>query len=480
MIERPESAPRPDRLAWRLAALAAAPRPVDPAAAELAASRVIDAVGAAVAALRLRPVAVARAQARAHPGSPGASVFGGAAGLRVSPEWAALANGVAVAELDLHDGYPGAEPGHPAGALPALLAVAQHTGAGGADLLRGLLVAYEVQAALATGPHPVDHAALLGTAAACGLGALLGLPTEVTYGAVQQLARAAHPCGALAGAPACAGKVAVELVDRTMRGGIAAPDPSGDALAARLTGDPAGGAAVPLPAPGEPLRGILASRVRAHAVDHRAQAAIDLARRLRPRLPDIDTPAGVGRIASVVLHTDRATHDALGSGMAADPAAPARSLPYVLAVALQDGGWHHTDSTAAERAARADTAALRRRTRTAEDPEWTRRQRSPDPAERTGGGRLEVTFADGGRVTETLAVPDAQPGGARPFDRAAYERKFRTLAEGVVPRDAQRAFLHAAGHLGELRAGELAALFPTVDHEALAATDATLPAGLFR
>ncbi|SED39266.1 MmgE/PrpD family protein [Streptomyces melanosporofaciens] len=134
-------------------------------------------------------MAVARAQATAHPAAtPGASVFG--THTRVSPEWAAWANGTAVRELDLHDTYLAADYSHPGDTIPPLLAVAQHTGRTGADLLSGIVAGYEVRVALVKGScpheHRIDHVAHLGAATACGLGALLRLPTETVYQAVQQ------------------------------------------------------------------------------------------------------------------------------------------------------------------------------------------------------------------------------------------------------------------------------------------------------
>src|SRR5690606_16976640 len=65
-------------------------------------------------------------QALAHRSVPGATVFGCVADARVSPEWAAWANGVAVRELDFHDTFLAAEYSHPADNIPAVLAVAQH------------------------------------------------------------------------------------------------------------------------------------------------------------------------------------------------------------------------------------------------------------------------------------------------------------------------------------------------------------------
>ncbi|MFF4159975.1 MmgE/PrpD family protein [Streptomyces sp. NPDC001678] len=491
--------PREEQLAWRLAAVAtatpAAPE-LDPDAAAMAVNRVVDNTAVAVASLARRPVAVARSQALPHHARPGASVLGAPAGARVSPEWAAWANGTAVRELDFHDTFLAADYSHPGDNIPPLLAVAQHTGRSGADLLRGVIAAYEVHVALVKGvclhEHRVDHVAHLGAAAVCGLGAMLRLPTETVYQAVQQ---AVHTTTATrqsrkgeisswkAFAPAFAGKAAVEAVDRAMRGeGSPSPVYEGeDGFLAWMLGGPDAEYTVALPEPGEALRGILETYTKEHSAEYQAQAVIDLARRLGPRIGPPE------RVERIVLHTSHHTHRVIGSGSGDpqkyDPGAARETLdhsvPYIFAVALEDGAWHHERSYAPERARRPETVALWRRISTVEDPEWTRRYHDPDPGRRAFGGRAVVTLTDGTVVEDELAVADAHPAGARPFGRADYAAKFRTLAEGRVgPKDQDR-FLETAGRLAELDAAGLDGLFPAVDTAALAAYDAGLPKGLF-
>ncbi|AKG46363.1 2-methylcitrate dehydratase [Streptomyces xiamenensis] len=487
--------PREDQLAWKLAAVATATEEPDADSAAMAVNRVIDNASVAVASLLRRPVAVARAQATAHgAAATGASVFG--TGARVSPEWAAWANGTAVRELDFHDTYLAADYSHPGDNIPPLLAVAQHTGRTGADLLRGVIAAYEIHVALVKGiclhEHRIDHVAHLSAATACGLGALLRLPTATVYQAVQQ---AVHTTTATrqsrkgeisswkAYAPAFAGKAAIEAVDRAMRG-ERSPSPvyeGEDGFLAWMLDGPGADYTVPLPAPGEPRRAILETYTKEHSAEYQAQAVIDLARRLRERTGPLE------RVRSVVLHTSHHTHHVIGSGandpQKYDPEASRETLdhsvPYILAVALEDGGWHHERSYAPERARRPGTVALWRRISTVEDPEWTRRYHDPDPQRRAFGGRAVITLEDGSVIEDELAVADAHPAGARPFDRAAYAGKFRTLAEGIVPPAAQDGFLSTAERLAELSPGELAQLFPAVDEESVAAYDATLPKGLF-
>ncbi|MET7640007.1 MmgE/PrpD family protein [Streptomyces sp. NPDC005438] len=489
---------REDQLAWKLAAVATGTPHVgelDAEAAAMAVNRIIDNASVAVASLYRRPVAVARAQARAHQATvAGSSVFG--TGVRVSPEWAAWANGTAVRELDYHDTYLAADYSHPGDNIPPLLAVAQHSGRGGADLLRAVVAAYEIHVALVKGiclhEHRIDHVAHLSAATACGLGALLELDTPTVYQAVQQ---AVHTTTATrqsrkgeisswkAYAPAFAGKVAIEAVDRAMRGeGSPSPIYEGeDGFLAWMLDGPESSYTVRLPEPGEPRRAILDTYTKEHSAEYQAQAIIDLARRLREKVGPL------AAVRSVVLHTSHHTHHVIGSGandpQKYDPTASRETLdhsvPYILAVALEDGGWHHERSYAPERARRPETVALWRRISTVEDPEWTRRYHDPDPDRRAFGGRAVITLDDGSVIEDELAVADAHPAGARPFDRPAYVHKFRTLAEGVVTEADQERFLRAAEGAAGLTGAQLGGLFPSVDTEAVAAHDSRLPKGLF-
>jgi 2-methylcitrate dehydratase len=153
------------------------------------------------------------------------------------------------------------------------------------------------------------------------------------------------------------------------------------------------------------------------------------------------------------------------------------SVPYIFAVALQDGGWHHVDSYAPERAQRPDTVELWRKVTTAEDPEWTRRYHSTDPAEKAFGGRVEITLTSGEVVTREIAVADAHPLGARPFARANYVEKFRTLAAGVLADSEIERFLGLAERLPELTAAEVRELTIVAAPGVLETVEA--PTGLF-
>ncbi len=239
---------------------------------------------------------------------------------------------------------------------------------------------------------------------------------------------------------------------------------------------------VPLPAPGEAKRAILDSYTKEHSAEYQAQAWIDLARKLHGTHPELTDPANV---ASIVLHTSHHTHYVIGSGandpQKYDPTASREtldhSIPYIFAVALQDGGWHHVDSYTPERASRPDTVALWHKITTAEDAEWTRRYHSEDPDEKAFGGRVEIRLTDGSTLTDEIAVADAHPLGARPFARADYIRKFRLLAEPVLePAEIER-FLALAERLPELTAAEVQELNIVAKAGVLASV--ATPKGLF-
>ncbi|MFD5090765.1 MmgE/PrpD family protein [Amycolatopsis thailandensis] len=465
-----ESLSREGQLAWKLAAVATDDVPVTSEVADMVINRVIDNAAVAAASLTRRPVGSARDQALAHAGKPGAAVFGVEG--RYSPEWAAWANGVAVRELDYHDTFLAADYSHPGDNIPPILAVAQHTGRTGADLLRGIVAGYELQVNLVRGiclhEHKIDHIAHLGPSVAGGLGALLGLDTETVHQAIGQAlhtttttrqSRKGEISSWKAYAPAFAGKAAIEAVDRVMRGeGAPSPIYEGeDGFIAWLLSGPGAEYTVPLPAPGEPKQSILDTYTKEHSAEYQSQALIDLARRLGPRIGDS------GEIERILIHTSHHTHHVIGSGSGDpqkyDPRASREtldhSIPYIFAVALQDGAWHHERSYDRARATRPDTVGLWRKVATVEDPEWTRRYHAPEPA---FGGRVEITLADGTVLSDEIAVADAHPAGARPFAREQYIAKFRTLADGVIATADQDRFLDTVTRLAELDAAEVAGI----------------------
>jgi len=405
-----EKFPREEQLAWKIAEVAADPVGVERSVAEMITNRVIDNAGVAIAAINRQPVVSARAMALAHPRKIGAAIFGVESGQTFSPEWAAWANGTAVRELDMHDTFLAADFGHPGDNIPPILAVAQAAGKSGKDLIRGIATAYEIQINLIRSiclhEHHIDHIAHLCPAQAAGIGALLDLPVEIIYQAIQQAAhvsfttrqsRKGEISSWKAFAPAHAGKLAIEAVDRAMRGENS-PSPiyeGEESVIATMLGGAKAEYSVPLPAPGEPKHAILDSYTKEHSAEYQAQALIDLAFRMRTKIADLS------QIEKVVIHTSHHTHQVIGTGsndpqkmdLAASRETLDHSVMYIFAVALEDGEWHHVKSYAPERAARPSTVRLWHSIETREDPEWTRRYHSSDPPKKRSEGEPRFFFA---------------------------------------------------------------------------------------
>ncbi len=299
---------------------------------------------------------------------------------------------------------------------------------------------------------------------AAGLGTLLRLPTEVIYQAIGQ---ALHTTTATrqsrkgvisswkAYAPAFAAKVAVEAVDRAMRGETSpAPIYEGeDGVIAWLLDGPDASYRVPLPSAGEPKRAILRTYTKEHSAEYQAQAFIDLARRMRGQVKDLK------QVRSIEIYTSHHTHNVIGTGSGDpqkfDPRATREtldhSLPYIFAVALEDGTWDHEESYAPARATRPETVELWRKVSTQEEPAWTERYLAGEAF----GGRAVFTFADGTVLEDQIEVADAHPLGARPFGRTEYNDKFRRLAREALSVDEQERFLSLAQLLPALGPEEL-------------------------
>ncbi|HSY43807.1 MAG TPA: MmgE/PrpD family protein [Candidatus Acidoferrum sp.] len=469
------SLPKTEQLAWKIAAVASDKAAIDSAAREMVINRIIDNAAVAIAAINRTPVANARTQALTHPRVNGATLFGVPAGQRFDCEWAAWANGVGVRELDMHDTFLAADYSHPGDNIPPLLAVAQQCGCPGADLLRGILAAYEIQMdlvrAICLHEFKKDHIAHLCPSAAAGIGAMLGLDTDTIYQAVQQAvhvgfstrqSRKGEISSWKAYAPAHAGKLAIEAVDRAMRG-EKSPSPiyeGEDSVIAWMLGGKNANYEVPLPAPGESCRAILDSYTKEHSAEYQAQAWIDLAFKLRKQIPDLKA------IREVILHTSHHTHFVIGTGAGdpqkSDPNASRETLDhsimFIFAAALHTGFWHHVRSYAPEVVKSPEVIALWKKITTREDAEWTRRYHSTNPKEKAFGGRVEITFNDGKKHVDEIAVANAHPLGAKPFARTDYICKFEMLTEGLVSADESKRFLALVQRLPQLTAAEVCEL----------------------
>ena len=464
-----------DQLAWKIAEIASDKAKINNDAVEMVINRIIDNASVAIASFNRKPVISAREMALAHPRKNGATIFGLSSKIKVDCEWAAWANGAAVRELDYHDTFLAADYSHPGDNIPPILAVAQQVKSNGMDLIRGILTGYEVQVNLVKGiclhEHKIDHIAHLGPSVAAGLGSLLRLKTDIIYQSVQQAlhttistrqSRKGEISSWKAFAPAHAGKLAIESVDRCMRGeGAPSPIYEGeDSVIAYVLSGPKKRYIVPLPKINEPKKAILETYTKEHSAEYQSQALIDLARSLNKKIKNLSN------ISKIIIETSHHTHYVIGTGandpQKMDPYASRETLDhsimYIFAVALEDGCWHDIKSYTAQRARRKSTIKLWHKISTREGKKWTKKYHDPDPKNKCFGGKVIVKMNDGSIISEQINVADAHPSGKRPFKRKQYIQKFKNLTEGIISDKESDRFLKIAQNLKSLKSKDIMGL----------------------
>jgi len=464
--------PKKKQLAWRIAEMASDNAKLNKESIEMVINRIIDNASVAVASLNRKPVISSREMALGHPNRNGATLFGVNSKLRFDCEWAAWSNGTAVRELDFHDTFLAADYSHPGDNIPALLAVAQQKKKSGLDLLRGIITAYETQVNLVKGiclhKHKIDHIAHLGPSVAAGIGSMLKLKTEIIFQGVQQAlhttistrqSRKGEISSWKAYAPAHAGKLAIEAIDRVMRGeGAPSPIYEGeDSVIARILDGRKALYKVPLPKKNEEKKAILETYTKEYSAEYQAQALIDIAIKLKKKIKNLN------QIKKIDIYTSHHTHYVIGTGandpQKMDPDASRETLDhsimYIFAVALEDGSWHHVKSYTKSRANKKSTIKIWRSIKTHEDKRWTKKYHDPNPKKKCFGAKVIVSLKNGKKITEILDRADAHPYGLRPFNRENYINKFQILTKNLISKKESDKFLYNVQQLKKLKAGQL-------------------------
>jgi 2-methylcitrate dehydratase len=297
---------------------------------------------------------------------------------------------------------------------------------------------------------------------------MLKLNTETIYQAVQQAlhttistrqSRKGEISSWKAFAPAHAGKLAIEAVDRTMRGeGAPSPIYEGeDSVIARILDGKKATYNVPLPKKGESKKAILETYTKEYSAEYQAQALIDIAKKLNKKISKLN------QIKKIDLYTSHHTHYVIGTGandpQKMDPDASRETLDhsimYIFAVALEDADWHHVKSYTKKRANKKNTIKIWKSITTHEDKKWTKKYHDPNPKNKSFGGKVIVTLNNGKKIVEQLDRADAHPYGARPFKRQNYIQKFLTLTNGILDKKEISRFLKTVQKLEKLKPGEL-------------------------
>ena len=464
--------PKKNQLAWKIAEIASDNAKLNKDSIEMVINRIIDNASVAIASLNRKPVISAREMAKGHKRKNGSTIFGVNSKIKFDAEWAAWANGTAVRELDFHDTFLAADYSHPGDNIPPILAVGQKLKKSGIDLLKGIITAYEVQVNLVKGiclhKHKIDHIAHLGPSVAAGIGTMLKLDTDKIYQAVQQAlhvtistrqSRKGEISSWKAYAPAHAGKLAIEAVDRAMRGeGAPSPIYEGeDSVIARILDGKNAKYNVPLPKKNETKKAILETYTKEYSAEYQAQALIDIAKKLNKKITNLKN------IKKIDIFTSHHTHYVIGTGandpQKMDPKASRETLDhsimYIFAVALEDADWHHVKSYTKSRASRKSTIKIWKSIRTHEDKKWTKKYHDPNPKKKSFGAKVVVTLSSGRKISEELDKADAHPYGARPFKRKDYIKKFLTLTDKIISKKESNRFLRSVQNLKKLKKGSL-------------------------
>jgi len=427
----------PDTLAERLAEYAVSTRFEDlpqPLVHE-AKRRLIDALGCALGA---RHADTPRAAERVAPrieAEPAASTLYGS---RTSPDMAAFVNGILIRYLDFNDTYLSKEPAHPSDNLAAVLAAGEASGSSGRELIAAGVVAYEVQCRLADAwslrSKGWDHVCYGAFSTTLAAGRLFGLAVPELVHA-QGISGVAHMAmrqtragklsmwkGAAFANASRNGVLAALLAAQGMTGpapifegemGFFAEVAHGAFDLPRLGGKE--GAEYMLPK----------TYIKNWPAEYHAQSAIDAALQIRREIGD---PAHIDRVlvetfdAAVEIIADREKWHPK-TRETAD-----HSLPYCVAVALQDGEVG-LDQFSDRRLADPTLLKLLSRVEVRPDAALDARYPASTP------NRISVRTNNGREIVREVEFPKGHSGN--PMSDDEVESKFRGLAAGELPPDRQ-------------------------------------------
>jgi len=388
----------------------------------------IDTLGCAAGAFDGEPAVIAMRMASRIKGEPSSRILGSSQ--KTSTDFAAFANTVLVRYLDCNDTYAARGTGHPSDMIPAVLAVADGSGANGRAVITAIAAAYEAFCRLAD-KIPLkgwDQGMFAAVGTACGAAKILGLDQAATGHAISIAITSGVPLGVtrigeLSMWKGCAtaaanrtGVFAAELAAEGMTG-PGHPFEGRDGLWQHLA----------IEAPkwerfgggGEPFS-ITGTSFKAYPSVVHTQGPIGLVLELRSQV-------SAAQIESVRVATyGEAIRRTAAEAEKWDPATREtadHSTPYLVAAAFLDGGV--TPATFAP--SRIQDPALRplmKKLTVVEEPEFTRRY----PADACT--RVEVTTTDGRRVVAETSHPKGHR--RNPLTDGEVERKFRGLASGAL------------------------------------------------
>src|SRR5271166_3447104 len=418
---------------------------------------VLDSIACAVGSLDGELIGTLREHAEQFSGRPTATFVGGG---RASVDQAAFFNTVLVRYPDLLDTY--LTVGglcHPADNFGAVLAVAEHVNASGADFLLALAIAYEIQcrfsAEVPVMARGLNHALQLAMSVAAGSAKLLGLDVEQTANAIASSAADnvslagvhAEPVSHWKGiSPAITGMRAVYTTMLAARG-VTGPKSlfEGPQGLVQLFDQP-----IDFHTADRGLTAVEQTYLKQYCALIHGQVIIDavLAIRTENNLRGDD-------VAWVKLEVFQGAYDIAGGGAYGDKDHPWTkeqadyNLKYLSAVALLDGGVG-PEQLETERVRRADVQGLLACVEVEPAADLT-----ADYPQRTAA-RVRVVTRDGREFSREESDYEGSP--TRPMSWERVVEKFLWLAEPFCD-DALRADIVAAvDHIDEISVAELTGL----------------------
>ena len=390
----------------------------------------IDTMGCSMGGFSSQPAQIARDMALSVSSTVPSRILGTEG--YSSPDMAAFANGVTLRYLDCNDSYFSPGGGHPSDMIPAPMALAEPMGCDGPSFITSIVLAYEVFCRLSdqvvASDLGWDQGIFSVIGSACAAGKVMGLDREqmghaISLAVVPNLPLGVTRTGELSMWKGCAtasatkaGVFAAQLAGKGMTGplepfegrrGLWAQAVDSQVQLAGLAGR------------GEAFR-ISETTFKSYPSQIHTQGPIALALELRPQVATAD-------IESVLIHA----YQVAASSAATEPEkwAPKtretadHSIPYLVAVALQDGAVTSASFTEQRIQDPAISALIAKIAIQVEDG-FTRRYPNEFNC------RIEIIDRSGGNYTAHTSYPKGHR--SNPMSDSEVEAKFRSLCSGTL------------------------------------------------
>jgi 2-methylcitrate dehydratase len=406
------------------------------ASREAALRHLVDSVACAIAGHATASAQIAKAVAQTMSSDYPTTVFGSP--WKSAAQYASFANTVMIRSLDWNDGMLAPGGGHPSDMVPAVLAAGEVTNANGSDVIKAMILAYEVLGSLGTHVDRVDlqldQGLFMGAATAVGVGMLYGLTDEQLANAISMSVVSAVPIQATRRGPLSMWKgaaTAAAIMNATnavayAAAGMtapAAPFEGEHGLMAAITGT----FQLQIPAYPEGKMVVEISHQKMFPAESHSQAILGLA----PRILEV---ASINEIEAIEVEAYLTLVVAIGKHPSVwDPKTREtadHSLPYLLAVALTDGGVTPASFTD-ERIADPDLRPLMAKISIEENLEYSAQYRPPG-MELAGSPKLKITVTTGDGIVFDEVVTYARGHSLNPMTRADIDNKLDTVCVGVI------------------------------------------------